>query len=261
MTPAVTSTANRRVKLAASLHRPSGCLEHGAFLVEGPRFLDCAGRIRPMFVLISTDATDEAVSAAGKARAAGFEVIELAPRVFARVSSTSTPQGIAAVFPLPSWSGDDVFKGSTVVALDGVSDPGNAGTIIRSALAFGCSGAVFLPGSAFPYSPKTTRAAAGTNMTLPVITEDSLEDLVQRFPGYLFAGADSGGTPLERFAPGRPVCMVVGSEAHGLSPRVRSCLSGLVAIPMAGGVDSLNAGVCASIILHHLSGNCIPAVE
>lgn len=256
MTIPVTSPGNRRVKLAASLHRPSGCEEHGAFLVEGPRFLDCAGELKPLFVLVSLNATGEALSAADEARARGCEVLEVDPRVFAKVSSTKTPQGIAAVFPLPQWGHDQVFNGGHVLALDGVSDPGNAGTAVRSAAAFRFSGVVFLPGSAYPFGPKTTRAAAGTNISLPVVVADSLQGLAVRYPGYTFAGAETGGMPLSGFRPGGPVCVVVGSEAHGLSPAVRECISVSVSIPMADGVDSLNAGVSASIILHHLAGNC-----
>lgn len=250
----ITSDDNRRVKLAASLHNPRGCIEHGAFLVEGPRFLDGAGNTMPMFVLLSRDATPEARTAGERAEASGAEVLEVESRVFAKVSSTRTPQGVAAVFPLPVWTEADVFRGATVAALDGVSDPGNAGTVIRSAAAFGC-GAVFLPGSAYPYGPKTTRASAGANIGLPIITAASLSDLVSRHPGYVFAGADPRGEPLNGFQPDRPVCLVVGSEARGLSRDSADAVACLVSIPMGGGVESLNAGVSASIMLHHLLGN------
>ncbi|MFO7627058.1 MAG: RNA methyltransferase [Candidatus Fermentibacteraceae bacterium] len=258
MKTTVTSAGNRRVKLAASLHRPQGCAEHGAFLVEGPRFLDGAQKSRPLFVMVSAQASTEALAAAEKARGMGLEVIELSPQVFFRIADTKTPQGIVAVFPLPEWVDADVFRGGTVVALDGVSDPGNAGTIIRSAAAFQSDGAVFLPGSAHPYGTKTTRSAAGANITLPIIMAGSLQELKKSHPGYVFAGAETGGIPLGQFRPAGPVCIVVGSEAHGLSGATSACLSERVAIPMAGGVDSLNAGVCASIILHHLHfmGNC-----
>lgn len=258
MTPTVTSAGNRRVKLAASLHRPQGCAEHGAFLVEGPRFLDGARNSRPLFVMVSTEASTEALAVAERAGGMGLEVIELSPQVFARIADTKTPQGIVAVFALPSWGEADVFRGGTMVALDGVSDPGNAGTIIRSAAAFQCDGAVFLPGSVYPFGPKTTRSAAGANIALPIVTADSLRALKESHPEYVFAGAETGGIPLREFRPAGPVCVVVGSEAHGLSPEAKSCLSIRVAIPMANGVDSLNAGVCASIILHHLQtpGNC-----
>jgi len=260
---AVTSAGNRRVKLAVSLHRPQGCLEHGAFLVEGPRFLDGARNSRPLFVMVSARASTEALAAAEKSVGMGLEVIELSPQVFSRVSDTKTPQGIIAVFPLPEWDEADVFGGGTVVALDGVSDPGNAGTIIRSAAAFQCNGAVFLPGSAYPFAPKTTRSAAGANTALPIIMAGSLHALKERHPGYVFAGAEAGGIPLRDFRPDGPACIVVGSEAHGLSAETKNCLSERVAIPMAGGVDSLNAGVCASIILHHLhsAGNCPASAE
>lgn len=213
--------------------------------------------------MVSTEASAEARAAALRAQEAGLEVMELSPQLFSRISDTRHPQGIAAVLPLPVWSEADAFRGGTVVALDGVSDPGNAGTIIRSAAAFQCDGAVFLPGSAHPFAPKTTRSAAGANTILPIITAGSVQELIQRHPGYLFAGADRGGIPLGDFRPPGPACIVVGSEAHGLSAATRKCITVGVAIPMAGGVDSLNAGVCASIILHHIrfAGNCAARAE
>jgi len=256
LTNPVTSPANRRVKLAAALHSSRDCLKHGAFLVEGPRFLDASGGLKPLFIMLSLNATPEARVAAETAGRIGCDVMELDPGVFAKVSSTPAPQGIAAVFPLPGWSSEDVFRGGTVIALDGVSDPGNAGTVIRSARAFHCSGVVFLSGSAFPWNPKTTRAAAGHNISLPIITGNSLLPLTAKHPEYLFAGAQAGGVPIGEFRPRSPVCVVVGAEAHGLSDETRECVSEYISIPMAEGVDSLNAGVCASIILHHLDGNC-----
>ena len=256
MTNPVTSPANRRVKLAAALHSSRDCLRHGAFLVEGPRFLDASGGLRPLFIMLSLNATPEARNAAEAAARIGCDVMELDPGVFAKVSSTPAPQGIAAVFPLPAWSSGDVFRGGTVVALDGVSDPGNAGTVIRSARAFNCSGAVFLPGCAFPWNPKTTRAAAGHNISLPIITANFIQPLIEEHPEYLFVAAETGGVPINEFRPRSPVCVVVGAEAHGLCDETRQCVSEFVSIPMAEGVDSLNAGVCASIILHHLNGNC-----
>jgi TrmH family RNA methyltransferase len=206
-----------------------------------------------MFVLVSTGATPEARAAGDRAEASGAEVLLVEPGVFAKVSSTRTPQGVAAVFPLPVWTEEDVFRGQTTAALDGVSDPGNAGTVIRSAAAFG-GGAVFLPGSAYPYGTKTTRASAGANIRLPIIASSSLSELASRHPDYIFAGADPRGEPLNLFQPDRPVCLVVGSEARGLSRDSTDTVACLISIPMGSGVESLNAGVSASIILHHLQG-------
>lgn len=206
--------------------------------------------------MVSAEATLEARNAAEAAAGRGEEVLELDPAVFEKVSSTRSPQGIAAVFPIPSWRSSDVFSGGTVVALDGVSDPGNAGTIIRSAAAFRCSGAVFLPESACPYGPKVTRASAGHNISLPIITAGSLLPLRESHPDYTFAGAEPDGERFDRFLPGGPVCLVVGSEARGLSPDTLGAVQAKISIPIAPGVESLNAGVCASIMLHRLDGNC-----
>lgn len=261
MTVPVSSPDNPRVKLARALLQPVQCRKRGAFLVEGPRFLQAAGGCLPLFVLVSLDATVEALRTAETLKAAGAPLLQLDPRVFRSVSSTETPQGIAGVYPLPRWTLEEIFRGGVVAALDGVADPGNTGTVIRSAAAFRADGVVCLPGTAFPWGPKATRASAGHNAAFPVKEASSLASLKQAFPRYCFIGASPEGTPLEDLRCPDPLCLVVGSESRGLSSESLAVLDGTVSIPMAKSVESLNAGVSASILLQRFAWNCTTSPE
>jgi len=244
------------VKLAAALKKPSYCRKRNRFLMEGPRFIgDHIARGGSIdFIALKDNPTPRSLAVAKLADSSGISVIQVSDFIYKNISSTDTPQGIAAVCPVPEYTLDDLFTGKTVLVLDGVADPGNAGTAIRSAAAFGCSGVVLLKGSAYPWSPKVTRSSAGLNSAIPVIETDNLTLLKNKHPEYSFLGASSAGSPAgEAFhTTEKPVCIVVGSEAHGLSAITRRELTSLVSIPMAETVESLNAGVSGSILLYLL---------
>lgn len=252
----ISSRANARIKLAAALAKSSACRKRKRFLMEGPRFvndhLDRDGSID--FVVVNQNATKEASLVGRILDSTGHLVLEVPEEIYSDISNTGNSQGIAAICPIPEHSLADVFSGGTVLVLDNVNDPGNAGTAIRSAAAFACSGVVFLKGSAFPWSPKVTRSAAGLNSSIPICEAVSLAVVKDQFPEYQIFGADSGAITVESIlnSLSTPVCIVIGSEAHGLSETTQSIMTGSVSIPMAAGVESLNAGVSASIILSDL---------
>jgi TrmH family RNA methyltransferase len=226
------------------------------FLMEGPRFIgDHVSRNGSIdFIVVSEDSSIQSQTVARLADSIGHTVVEVPERIFKDISNTDTPQGIAAVCPIPDYCLSDLFTGSTVLVLDGVADPGNAGTAIRSAAAFDCSGVVFLKGSTCPWNPKVTRSSAGLNSAIPVIEVDNLAMIKTQFPKYSFLGPSSTGSPAGKVVATsvKPVCIVIGSEAHGLSGTTRRELTCCVSIPMSKGVESLNAGVSASILLYLL---------
>ena len=172
-----------------------------------------------------------------------------------------------AVFPLPerrplaSLSGpgrpcraDDVL----IVYVDGVQDPGNVGTLVRAAVAFGASALVTSAGSADPYGPKTVRASMGALFDLPVFAELPLADVLDQLPAATVYGlAAHGGEPLDRAELARPAVLVVGAERAGLSRAVLAHIDHVVTIPLAeagaGAVESLNAGVAGAIALYEFS--------
>ena len=252
----ISSRANSRIKMAVALEKPSSCRKRNRFLMEGPKFVsDHLARNGSVdFIAVSDEASDESQMLAKTADNAGHTVIQVPGEIFSCISNTGTPQGIAAICPIPNYSVNDLFTGKTVLVLDKVADPGNAGTAVRSAAAFGCSGVVFLKGSAFPWSPKVTRAAAGLNSSIPICELENLAGIRELFPNYLILGAESNGSPMDELLKSiaQPVCIVTGSEAHGLSQISASVLNSRISIPMASGVESLNAGVSASILLYSL---------
>lgn len=256
MIHSITSRANPKIKLAASLAKSSACRKKNCFLMEGPRFMnDHLERDESIdFVVVNENASEEASLVATIFDNSGHLVLEVPEEIFSDISNTGNSQGITAICPIPEHSLTDVFSGGTVLVLDNVNDPGNAGTAIRSAAAFGCSGIVFLKGSAFPWNPKVTRAATGLNSSIPICEAVSLLAIKNQFPEYQILGAESSGIPVDTLLDSlsKPVCIVIGSEAHGLSETTKSLITGSVCIPMTTGVESLNAGVSASIILSEL---------
>ncbi len=221
--------------------------------MEGPRFISdhlARGGLID-FITVSENASDESVVVAKIADTGGHKVLQVPEELFANISNTNNSQGITAICPIPEHSVSDVFTGGTVLVLDRVADPGNAGTAIRSAAAFGCSGVVFLKGSAFPWSPKVTRSSAGLNSAIPVCEVNSMADITEKYPDYCILGAQSNGTPMDKILEtlSGPVCIVIGSETRGLSKSSQSTITSSVSIPMTMGVESLNAGVSASILL------------
>ena len=257
----VTSSANTRVKTSRQLHSRSGILKNGLYLVEGPRFIsDRSATSWPEWVLLAEDAGEPAAELAGRLDSAGCDILQLPRDIFVDVSDTETSQGIIAVIPLPPSDPSLLPETGLHLLLDAVSDPGNMGTILRSAAAFGCSAVVSGSGSCFPFIPKVTRAAAGLNGMVPLAYDVKLPSFIRENRGRMeFAGADASGGSLERLHEMRGALgLVIGSEAHGISAEVEELLNFTVAIPMAKGVESLNAAVSASILLREASRGTVP---
>jgi len=175
----------------------------------------------------------------------------LADDVFQSISSTEASQGVIALVRPPQWSVEQLFRGHALtVVLDGVQDPGNAGTVLRAAEAFGATGVAFLKGTASPYNPKCLRASAGSIFRLPVVP--ALDPQVflaasEQRKIALFALMPKSDTEVAK-ADFRGKCaIVVGSEGRGVSDRLSEKATG-IRIPTVG-VESLNAALAAGIAL------------
>lgn len=179
----------------------------------------------------------------------------LAPRsLIESISETQTPQGICAAFAMPKALDADCLP-DRVVALDGVQDPGNVGTIWRTADAAGFEALLLGAGSADPLSPKVQRAAMGSGFRIPFAHAENLAEtlLALRARGYhVYASDLAGGDFYAREAVGEKFVLVIGNEARGISPQVRAAASSLVKLPMRGGAESLNAAVAAGIMMYEL---------
>lgn len=244
----ITSTQNARVRQLASLSRSRTRRELGLHLVEGPNAVREAleaGVVTEVFVTPGAPVV---------AVPDGVAVTSVTGAVMAKLADATTPQGIVAVARTPVATLDEVVGDGLLVVLDAVADPGNAGTILRTADAAGARGVVLTAGSVDPFAPKAVRAAAGSTYHLPVVAGVTLEEVVVacRSSGQRIFGLDGTATDDVRSleAPGPPVALVLGNEAHGLPSVARRLLDGLVAVPIHGRAESLNVAAAAAIAIY-----------
>ncbi len=171
--------------------------------------------------------------------------VAFASTLFDQLSDTKSPQDIIALFERPKSSFADLLKrnDSIIVALDGVQDPGNVGTIVRLAAAFDCAGVALLPGCADPFSPKVIRASAGSILRVPVATASARELRDSKLAIY---SADASG-PIKP-PPAAKAILVFGSEGSGVSEGIRRAATP-IGIAMSPRVESLNVAASAAILL------------
>jgi TrmH family RNA methyltransferase len=225
-----------------------------AFLIEGLNGVTEALRsnfeVTELFVTPDHAANEQLVALA---RAKGTEVIMATEAVVEAISDSSSPQGLVAMASMPGSSLDSIPHGASfVLVLAAVRDPGNAGTLLRSALAAGADAVIFADTSVDPYGPKAVRASAGALFGLSVVTRVSLEAAVAvlRERGLSVVGTSAGaGTAMDDADLVRPVALVLGNEAWGLPPEASGLLDEMVRIPMPGPAESLNVGIAGSILL------------
>ncbi|HOH78940.1 MAG TPA: RNA methyltransferase [Candidatus Cloacimonadota bacterium] len=170
-------------------------------------------------------------------------------RAMERICDTEHPQGLAALYELPKSD----FKGfRRAFYLDGISDPGNLGTIFRLAMAFGIDAVLLSEGCADPASPKVIRSSLGAVYKVPYA---QMNPIALKLPGLKVVGTSAeGDTALHDFQPPAraPMLIVIGSEAHGVTPEIARRCEQTLRIEMAPGMESLNAAVAAGIVAHHL---------
>ncbi|MBU3699745.1 MAG: RNA methyltransferase [Candidatus Kapabacteria bacterium] len=236
------------------LHHADAREQRQEFLVEGPHAcLDVikAG-LRAELLVIADDASVEAQDCLAVALLHGVRCFAASSSELQRMGTTKTTQGVVMVMSyLPTRE-----LGKRIVALDGVADPGNVGTIIRSASWFGCTDVVTSSDCADVYNPKVVRASAGALASINIVRRADLSSLLATHPEIqaIAAVAAEGTDPSGIRLPDR-WCLVIGSEAHGVSPTVMKQCSIRTTIPRHGlGAESLNAAVAASILLYELAG-------
>jgi len=181
-----------------------------------------------------------------------IRVVVLPDELFQDISATETSQGVMALVRPPAWTLDQLFRGrSLIVILDGLQDPGNAGTVVRASEAFGATGVVFLKGTVNPYNPKCLRASAGSIFRVPLVAtmdERLLVAAVEQRKVEMFALSPRGALELGECNLSRKCAIIVGSEGRGVSDRLRGKAVD-VRIPTVG-VESLNAALAAGIALY-----------
>lgn len=251
--------ASTLVTTIRNLHQRKGRKRRGLTLAEGVRVVEeaVAARVRIEGVLVSHTMGASARGAALLATLAdrAIPVEEVADHTFASVAETDTPQGIIAVIEAPLGTLAEIVpaRGAPVLVLDAVQDPGNVGTLLRTAYALGAPGAILLRGTADVTNPKVVRAAMGASFRLPIAAAEPPEFVAWCHRGQVevwTAAAD--GAPLARTAPPERLALVVGNEGAGVSEELRALAVRQVAIPLARGAESLNVAVAAGILLYEV---------
>lgn len=220
------------------------------YFVEGVRLVESAfvGKADVVELVVTNEGASRIPNLLGQ-----VPTFLVDPSGMDRMADTKTAQGVLAVVSLPEVeSRPPRFP---MLVLDGVQDPGNVGALIRSAAWFGIAQIIAGPGTADPYSPKVVRASMGGLWDVDIVVVDDLPTLLEaaRKQGYPVYGADLGGELVRTWNPPKEAVLVLGSEAHGLSPAVRDLLDAAIRIDGSDdrkGVESLNVGVAAGILLY-----------
>lgn len=266
----ITSAKNPRIVEARKLSQRKHRQRQDRFLVEGLQLLAMAlearampggsRRVKPLELFYSPElfTGETAPRLQHQLAEAGAEMIEVAPHVLATLSERDTSQGLAATFALSSFELSldslDLRMPGLVIVLDKLQDPGNLGTLMRTADAAGALALALLEPCVDPFDPKTVRGAMGSLFTIPFIRTEDLAGLFKRLAdsGFRPVGADGahGAPPWQSDILKGPVALVLGNEARGLSPELAPYLAGYVRLPLRGRAESLNVAVAGGTLMY-----------
>ena len=253
----ITSASNPLIKTLKSLHAKKGRAETGLFLAEGARLAREAADLGvwPETMLFAADALQrgQVRELASAAERHGVRLIETSEKVLAGIAKRDNPQTVIGAYR-QILSPLDMINGGVVVALEGVRDPGNLGTILRTADSVGAGGVVLLGESCDPFSVEAVRASMGSIFSVK-LARASFSDLLKfrTARGATLIGASLKGMALEadRAVGGRAV-LLMGNEQSGLPAEMEAACDLLVRIPMRGRADSLNLAVATAVMLYDL---------
>lgn len=243
----LTSLSNPTIKRVRSLQQRKFRLQERAFVVEGVRAVDdvLAAGIEPLGIYIRVGTSYEVPTVLD------VPVRKVSASVFDQLTDVAHPQGVLAVVPMFDEAVlPDVATQPLVVVMDGIKDPGNLGTLLRSAAGAGISHIVIGEECVDPYNPKVVRSAMGAHFRVP-FSQHPIRSLVDYFGTFsLVALADAGGNALYDSVNWQLASvMIIGSEAFGPSADARQLANAIISIPLQNGVESLNAGVAGSLLM------------
>jgi TrmH family RNA methyltransferase len=258
----ITSSQNPKLKLVRALQgRPKERGEASAFLAEGVRLVEeaLAADWPIRFVLYSDGLSERGEELIEKIKSTDLEVEDVAGDLLQSVSETETSQGILAVLelttlPLPNSS-------NFILIPDQIRDPGNLGTLIRSAAAAGIQAILLPPDTTDAFAPKVVRAGMGAHFRLPMhsVEWEEIEQICEKTSLQVFL-ADMNGLSCWETDFRRPLALIVGGEAEGASEPARKLANASVSIPMPGEAESLNAGVAGSVLMFEVVRQRIAAL-
>ena len=250
----ITSPANEKLKQARRIRDGR---EPGWMFLEGDRlieaYLEAGGRGGMAFH--SPDLGERALSLLETLQSRGCALWPTQEAVLATVSDTVSPQGVIVLAERPSSSFDEVFRADgplLLVGLDALQDPGNTGTIIRTAEAAGADGVLSLQGSVDPFAPKTLRSAMGSAFRLPILCEvepEHLLALASRHQCRVVATDGKASMPYTAYDWRQPTLLLLGNEGNGIRPALLEASEVRLSIPMKRPVESLNVATAAAVLL------------
>ena len=248
----ITSLANEKVKYARSLRRRRQRTREGRLLVEGVRLLEEAMRAGCIPALLffqpERSETPRAQALLAQARAADVPCFAVAETVLHSLSEMVTPQGIVAIVPQPQLR--PPAASNLVLVLDRLRDPGNLGTLLRTAAAAGVDEVLLGPGTVDPYNSKVVRAAMGAHFRLPLAVGLGWHGIAERLSGLTVWLADAQGEQAyDTVNWCAQAALIIGGEATGSSDKAVALAHGQLRIPMCGDTESLNAAAAAAVIL------------
>ncbi len=253
----ITSRDNAKIKYACAVRdSEKQRAADGVFFAEGPKLiLELCKSCAPAAVY----ATEAALARTPALAARDGVTTRVAPHVAEKLAGTKSSQGVFALLQTPAPPTHLLHSARRLLALEGVQDPGNVGTLLRSAAAFGFDGVLLGPGCAAPFAPKTLRASMGAAGRLPVLTVPDLPAALTALRGRgvtCLAAALYHSRPLDEVGTDFPggLCLVIGSEGQGLTDAAVAACDAAVRIPMTELVESLNAGVAGSVLLWQFRG-------
>jgi TrmH family RNA methyltransferase len=252
----VQSKQNSRLKeLRAALARP-GSGGRSLVGIEGPNLIAEALRsglsLETIFIAQDSEHLLDGMHIPGN-----IEILAMPQAILTSALATETPQPIAALVQPPLWDWDHLLglrrnATSLILVLAGLQDPGNLGTILRSAEAFGATGIVALTGTVSAWNPKAVRASAGSVFRVPLIA-GTVEDCIPRLhraEATIFATLSRAAKDAHQANLARPVALIIGNEGNGVPGELIARADATISIPCPGPVESLNAAVAASVLLY-----------
>lgn len=253
----ITSAANPRLKQVREALSSGQGDAQGRVPIEGIKLMQEALRsrlrIEELFVARSRLGETSIERLLRQIRGQKTKVFEVGDRAFLSISDTASPQGILGLAKLPQADFDDLIKGSPMLLIAfELQDPGNLGTLIRSAEAFGVTAVLLTSKSVSPLNPKVIRSSAGSIFRVPCFSRleiSQVADTLLRHGFRLLAASPTASSDFREVSYKGKAALLIGNEARGLEPAVMRCVTAQIRIPMSGTVESLNAAVATSILL------------
>ncbi len=245
----ITSLANDKVKFVRSLAERKHRAKEGRFVIEGARLIDdaLAASLTPAWVFCAERLPARSQETVEQLKRQGIEIIIVSEAVLKACSETETPQGLIAVLPFVQLLVPPDPK--LILIADSLRDPGNLGTLLRSAAAADVDLVLLSPETVDAYNPKVVRGAMGAHFRLPIL-EAAWTEIAERVKGMaVYVAAADGDSVYTAIDWTQPSALIVGSEASGASEDAARLATRRISIPLSRAVESLNAAVAASIIL------------